>query len=110
MKPGSIIWVDLDPVRGREQRGRRPSVVLSSPHHLGIVTTMVIVIPCTTVDRRWINHIELTGPTRLGDRTWAMTEQVRTISRDRIAKQSGIIDPGCLHEISMWVHRWIAVA
>jgi len=26
---GDFIWIDLDPIKGREQRGRRPAIVLS---------------------------------------------------------------------------------
>jgi mRNA interferase MazF len=27
---GQVVWIDLDPTKGREQQGRRPAIVLSS--------------------------------------------------------------------------------
>lgn len=107
IEPGSVVWVDLDPVAGREQGKRRPAVVVSSTEHLQAATTVVSVVPVTTRDRTWPNHIELAGGHGLQQQSWAMTEQVRTIARERVAAQVGQVDPGCLGEIAQWLHRWL---
>ncbi len=102
LSPGDIVWVFLDPVVGREQSGRRPAVVVSSRGHLLIADTLVIVVPVTSVDRGWSNHIPL-GPDALQRRSWAMTEQVRTISRERVVGRVGRVDPATLAEIRRWI-------
>jgi mRNA interferase MazF len=44
---GDIIWLDLDPTRGREQRGRRPALVLS-PHNYNSRVGLCIACPITS--------------------------------------------------------------
>lgn len=110
IRPGSVVWVEFDPVSGREQGGRRPAVVVSSSEHLMAATTLVTVVPATSRDRGWPNHVLLRGDTSLGSATFAMTEQVRTIARDRIVGQAGQVDTQCLAEICGWVHRWLVTA
>lgn len=102
-----MVWADLGEAAGREQTGRRPCVVISAQHHLDAATDLVVVLPCTTRDRGWINHLRLTGPTGLEQPTFAMTEQPRTISRARVAGTAGRVSPDCLDEIAQWVHRWL---
>ena len=90
MLPGSVVWVDLDPTVGREQAGRRPAVIVASSGYLDAVTELAIVVPATTTDRGWPQHVQLTGPRlTLARPTFAMTEQPCTISRQRIASVAG---------------------
>lgn len=107
MKPGQVVWVEFDPVAGREQGGRRPAVIISRLAHIRAATTLVTVVPCTTTDRGWRNHIRITGPTSLRQPTFAMTEQQRTISRTRIRVGDEYVDAACLTQILDWVHQWI---
>ena len=107
-RPGQVVWVDLNPTTGQEQSGRRPAVVVSSPTHLRAATTLVTVLPCTTTDRGWRNHIQLTGDTWLDRPTFAMTEQVRTVSRDRVHAGGGSVNAECLRLMSSWAHHWIS--
>ncbi|MFT4215776.1 MAG: type II toxin-antitoxin system PemK/MazF family toxin [Micropruina sp.] len=106
LAPGDIVWVFLDPVVGREQSGRRPAVVVSSRGHLAIADTLVIVVPVTSVDRGWSNHILLQGDVPARE-SWAMTEQVRTISRQRVAGRAGRVDSATLAEIREWIRDFI---
>lgn len=107
MIPGQIVLTLLSPMRGREQGGRRPAVVLSSLSHIRVVDSLLIVAPCTTTYRDWPNHIRLTGATELLEPTFAMTEQPRTIARTRIVTASGYVDNECLSEIAAWARQWI---
>jgi mRNA interferase MazF len=108
MHPGSVVWVELAPTRGREQSGRRPAVVVSSEDHLDAVTALVTVVPATTRQRGWPNHVALIGPHGLTSATSAMTEQVRTVDRTRITDVAGQVSPECFTEIMSWVRRWLA--
>lgn len=100
---GQVWWATLDPVEGREQGGRRPVVVISGDEYHAMADTMVIVVAVTTTDRQWVEHVRLTGPTGLSRDSWAMTEQVRTISRRRLVKFAGAVDDECLGAIRGWV-------
>lgn len=100
---GSIVRVDLSPTRGREQAGRRPALVVASRGYLETVTTLVIVLPITSVARGWPNHVPLRGRTGLPRSSWAMTEQPRTVSRDRIEQVLGLADDATLAEVDVYL-------
>lgn len=100
--PGEIVWVVLDPAAGREQGGRRPAVVVSSVGHLAIADTLVSIVPVTSVDRGWSNHILLRGDV-LDRPSWAMSEQIRTISRERVVAHAGQVGSETLAKIRQWV-------
>lgn len=106
--PGSVVWVDLNPTIGREQAGRRPAVIVASSGYLDAVTELAIVVPATTTDRGWPQHVQLTGPAlELPRPTYAMTEQPRTISRQRIASVAGTVDNDCLASIRRWLSDFL---
>lgn len=46
-EPGDLFWVDLDPVLGSEQSGRRPALVLSDATLHG-VSSRVLICPVTS--------------------------------------------------------------
>lgn len=107
---GQVMWCTLDPTVGREQGGRRPCVVVSSHDYSDAVRQLALVLPCTTRDRGWDNHVLLTGPTGLPQPTYAMTEQLRTVSTQRIHGLVGSIDDRCLRELCLWIDTWIQAA
>lgn len=103
LAPGDVVWVEPDPTVGREQGGRRPALVIASTDYLATVESLAIVVPITTVDRHWPNHIPIRGAD-LPQASWAMSEQVRTVSRERIVARAGAVDD----ETSRAVRRWIS--
>jgi len=109
LAPGAVVWVSLEPVRGREQGGHRPAVVVASADYLDAVTTLVVVVPVTSTDRGWPNHVPLTGEHGLPGRGWAMTEQIWTISRSRVTRAGGTVTPECLHQIRGWLADFLAL-
>lgn len=106
LTPGSVVWADFGETVGREQAGRRPAVVVSSLSHVRAADTLVTLIPCTTRARPWPNHVPLEGATGLPEATFAMTEQIRTVSRERVLALTGSLSTECLELISRWVRTW----
>ncbi len=107
---GSVCWAELDPTRGREQGGRRPVLVVASQSYLDVVTTLALVVPVTTVDRGWPNHVPLRGVTGLGRESWAMTEQIRTVARDRLVGVAGVVDDATLAGVSVYLADFLGLA
>lgn len=104
LERGSIAWVDLDPTSGREQRGSRPALVVSSAEYLASVRDLVIVVPITSVDRGWPHHIPVDGArTGLSKPSFAMTEQPRTISITRITRRTGTAGIETMREVDRWL-------
>lgn len=104
---GDVVWAALGPGRGREQNGHRPVVIVAANEYLDVVDALAIVVPVTSRDRGWPNHIRLTGPTLLDLDSWAMTEQVTTITRDRITQFAGHVDNGCLAGIRQYLRDFL---
>jgi mRNA interferase MazF len=88
LNAGDVVWVQPEIAVGREQAGRRPALVVASEAYLQPVDTLALVVPITSVTRGWPNHIMVVGA-QLEKRSWAMSEQVRTISRDRVVGRAG---------------------
>ncbi len=78
-------------------------LVVASAAYLDAVTTLVIALPITTVDRAWPNHVPVDGPSGLDRPSWIMTEQPRTISRERLTGIAGSVTPSCLDAVRTWL-------
>ena len=90
---GDIVWVDLDPVLGREQGGRRPAVVISADAFNARSGTL-IVMAITSQDTKLPYPLSMElEETKLPKRSWVKIHQVRTISLERVGKRIGRIDP-----------------
>ena len=84
-------------------------MVVASDEYLEVVTTRTIIVPVTSVDRRWPNHVRLDGPTGLDQPSWAMTEQPRTIDRDRVHAVAGQVDPETERLIDVYLRDFLAL-
>ncbi|MBS9534010.1 type II toxin-antitoxin system PemK/MazF family toxin [Mycobacterium sp. M1] len=110
LRRGMVAWAELDPVRGREQSGRRPVLVVASDLYLEQADTLAIVVPATTTDRGWPNHVLLQGPgLTLGQPTFAMTEQPRTIARERLVDVAGVVDAATMREVDTWLRDFLGL-
>lgn len=107
LTPGQVWWALPDSSVGREQSGRRPVMVISNDDYHASATTLVLVVPLTTTNRRWPNHVPVAGrvPTEPG--SFAMTEQVRAISRERLRSPIGVTTIECLDEVRSWVVSYL---
>lgn len=93
MKRGHILWAAPDPHVGREQANRRPVLIVSSERALQVIPHVVTTVPLTTRERAWATRVLVTGPkTGLDRPTWAICEQVRTISTERLGESVGTAD------------------
>jgi mRNA interferase MazF len=75
VKQGDIIKTDFDPVKGHEQAGFRPALVVSSSLFTQ-ATNITLICPITNTDRQRPLHIKLDGLQTTG---FVMTEQVRAV-------------------------------
>ena len=75
---GDIAWVDFDPIKGTEQGGRRPAVVLSARiYHEQ--SKRALVCPVTSNARPWPFNVVL--PAGLKTSGVVLIDQIRTIER-----------------------------
>lgn len=110
LRRGAVVWAELDPVRGREQAGRRPALVVASDLYLEQADTLAIIVPATTTDRGWPNHVLLRGSAvGLPSPTFAMTEQPRTVARERLVDTAGFVDGVTMREVDRWLRDFLAL-
>lgn len=81
---GDVRWAELDPVRGHEQSGRRPVLVLS--HNVfNDRSGTVIALALTSQEPRAGFPLTLESKAAgLTKRSWVKISQIRTLSVDRI--------------------------
>jgi mRNA interferase MazF len=108
LTPGDVVWVQAEIAVGREQAGRRPVLVVAGAGYLQTVDTLALVVPITTVERGWPNHIEVVG-TELDHRSWAMSEQIRTIARERVVGRAGHASDATLAAVRSWLADFLDI-
>jgi mRNA interferase MazF len=90
---GDIRWADLNPVRGREQAGLRPVLILSQDVFNERSGT-VIAVAITSQPQRAGFPLTLELKTGgLPKRSWVKISQIRTLSVERIGKLIGRAPP-----------------
>lgn len=84
---GDIRWADLNPVRGREQAGFRP-VLIVSQDIFNERSGTVIAMALTSQPQRAkypLTHELKSG--KLSKRSWVKISQIRTLAVERIGKK-----------------------
>lgn len=87
---GEVWYADLDPVRGREQAGHRPVLVVSATAFNAGPAGLVIVLPMTTRDRGIPIQVSVdAGEAGLSRRSLVKCEDIRSIDQRRLTKRLG---------------------
>lgn len=81
---GDVRWADLNPVRGREQGGRRPILVVSHDIFNERSGTVIAVAVTSQEPRAGFPLTLESKATGLTKRSWITISQIRTLSVDRI--------------------------
>ena len=96
---GDIWWADLDPVRGREQAGTRPVLIISHDvfnERSGTVIAVALTSqPPTAGFPLTMEIVSVTLPKR----SWAKISQIRTLSVDRLTTKLGRVSPEELDKV-----------
>jgi mRNA interferase MazF len=100
-----VWYAELEPIRGREQGGRRPVVAISVDELSTGASELAIVVPTTTVDRGTPVHVRIDPPEGgLRDVSFALPEMVRAVSHDRLVERWGSVRDETLRAIVGRVH------
>jgi mRNA interferase MazF len=97
---GDVYWTDPDPTRGREQAKSRPFVIVSVDQLNQTNLGLSLAVPLTRTDFR--NALHLSIPASEGglkEDCFAMPEQLRAISHERLSRRLGSLRPKTLEEL-----------
>lgn len=90
---GEIRWADLTPIRGNEQAGLRPVLILSHDVFNERSGTVITVALTSQPQRAGFPlTLEITAA-RLPKRSWVKISQIRTLAVERIGKRLGRASP-----------------
>ena len=84
---GDIRWADLNPVRGHEQAGQRPVLVLSHDIFNERSGTVIAVALTSQEPSAGFPLTQPLGTPRLPKRSWVKISQIRTLSVERIGRR-----------------------
>jgi mRNA interferase MazF len=89
---GEVWLADLNPVKGHEQAGKRPCLVISVDLFNQGASGLIVVLPITSKEKRIPFHVELSPPEGgLKVRSFIKCEDVRSISVERLEKRWGTV-------------------
>lgn len=99
-KRGEIWKVDLNPIRGHEQAGFRPVLVVSENVFNRGPANLVIVVPLTSTRRGVPSHVPVEPPEGgLKNTSYVLCEAVRSISKERLQQRWGKVSAATLQEV-----------
>jgi len=111
VRRGDIYFIDLDPVQGREQKGRRPCLVVSSDsiNRLPLVVTVIPGTDSTNIEKDYPTNLRVSAAeTGLRRDTLFIGFQVRSLDRDRFAsgQSAGRLPENRMQELAACL-RWV---
>ncbi len=96
LRTGDVWLADLNPVRGPEQAGHRPVIIVSGPLHLALPHAVVFVVPLTSRDRGLRHQIPIisqsSGLSELP--SFSRPEDTRAVAYQRLGRRLGTVTPG----------------
>ena len=87
IRRGEIRWAELDPVRGREQAGPRPVLILSQDVFNERSGTVIAVALTSQPQRAGFPLTLPLAAAALPRRSWVKISQVRTLAAERIGER-----------------------
>lgn len=96
---GEIRWAELNPVKGREQAGMRPVVILSQDIFNERSGTVIAMAITSQPQRAGFPLTFELDSKDLPKRSWVKISQIRTLSTERIGKLLGKVSPEELDQI-----------
>jgi mRNA interferase MazF len=96
---GEIRWADFNPVRGREQSGQRPVLILSQDVFNERSGTVIAVALTSRPQRAGFPLTFELHTKGLSKRSWVKISQIRTLAVERIGKVIGRASPEELAQV-----------
>ena len=90
---GEVWLADLSPMRGHEEAGQRPVLVVSEDLFNRGPAGLVIVLPMTSTIRNVPSHVPISPPEGgVRSRTAILCDAVRSVSVERLVERWGAVD------------------
>lgn len=95
---GEVWLLNLNPIRGHEQAGTRPCLVVSVDMFNHGPARLALILPLTTKEKRVPFHIKIEPPEGGLEKTsYIICEGIRSASKERFIKRFGNLTEKTLH-------------
>jgi mRNA interferase MazF len=99
-RQGDVLWADPDPTRGSEQAKARRFIVVSVDQLNRSPVGLSLAVPLTRTDFSNALHLPIEPPEGgVRQRSFAMPEQLRALSHERLTRRLGELRPATLAEL-----------
>ncbi len=101
IKRGDLFYVDLNPTKGSEQKGRRPVLILQNDIGNEVSPT-TIVAPLTTKSftKEYPTNVDLPkGAGGLKENSTVLLSQIRTIDKSRLENKIGRLPENLMRKV-----------
>lgn len=97
---GEIWMLNLDPIRGHEQSGTRPALILSVDVFNAGPADLAIVIPITSRSKGVRSHVEVHPPEGgLNVVSFIKCEDIRSVTKERLNRRLGEVSTPIMREV-----------
>ncbi|TDL96826.1 type II toxin-antitoxin system PemK/MazF family toxin [Macrococcus brunensis] len=102
MRRGEVFLADLSPVKGSEQGGKRPVVIIQNDVGNKYSPTVIVAAITAKINKARIpTHVEI-GKTNhhLDKDSVILLEQIRTIDKNRLIEKLTVLSAEKMHEVN----------
>jgi mRNA interferase MazF len=97
---GEVYWTDPEPTRGSEQAKPRPFAIVSVDQLNRATVNLSLAVPLTRTNFKNPLHVEVpASEAGLRERGFAMPEQLRAVSHERLTRRLGTLRPKTVDRI-----------
>lgn len=94
---GDVVWLNLDPQAGHEQKGRRPALTIS-PKEYNSKTGLAIFVPITTQSKGYPFEVQIPEGIKISG--VILSDHIKSLDwKIKDAKFICILPPGTLNEV-----------
>ena len=87
---GEVWMINLNPIKGHEQAGIRPALIVSVDLFNHGPAGLLVVIPITSREKKIPFHFEVSPPEGgLTSKSYIKCEDIRSVSKDRLLSPKG---------------------
>lgn len=96
---GDLYYANLNPVKGSEQGGIRPVLILQNNigNHYG---NTVVIAPISTKQPKLPTHVKIAPTDKIRQNSIILLEQIRVINKTRLRQFLGRLDPEKMKEVN----------
>jgi mRNA interferase MazF len=107
IRRGEIYLADLDPVRGHEQAGARPVLIIQNDIGNQYSSTTIVAAITSRIDKKRLpTHVEVSAEeSGLSRNSVILLEQIRTLDKERLIEKMGGLLPQRMEEVNWALHK-----